>query len=274
MKLRVYSDIHLDHYKNVDSLWYPPYMPDNKDTTLVLAGDIWIGTKFIEYAGFSWIQRVANRFKEVIVVLGNHDYWPTHNKLTTQKGGEKCNAMLQDRGITNVHVLDMNTHQDGEYLFVGCTLWSDMKNMDPLVMWMMPRMMAYDGDIAYETGEGLFLRMTSERWVHTHIRHRNYIEMIARQNQDKKIVVVTHHVPVLGVGDPSFVGHDSNWYYMSDLSELIIDNPNIVLWAHGHTHHHQHETAVGNAIVMNNCMGYPHQKHEEQGYVQHKVIEI
>src|ERR1035437_1024565 len=107
MKLRVYSDIHLDHYSSRASskfekaFWYPPELPDDKDTTLILAGDLWMGTKFIEWAGLCWIGIVAKRFKEVLIVLGNHDYWPMGD-LTITKGGDKCNAMLQDYGLLNV----------------------------------------------------------------------------------------------------------------------------------------------------------------------------
>ena len=169
MKVRIYSDMHLDHqiYPNGDisHLWYPPVLPDDKDTILILAGDLWIGTKFIEYAGQSWISILAQRFKKILVVLGNHDLWP-QGDLTILRGAEKCNNLLEQMGIFNVEVLDMDTYADGNYLFVGCTLWTDMNKADPLTMHNMPTFMNYDGKIAYETGpNGQWSRFTSEKLV-------------------------------------------------------------------------------------------------------------
>lgn len=272
MKLRLYSDLHLDHY-NPDKLWYPPELPDDKETTLILAGDLWFGTKWIEYAGKSWISQVAPRFKKVIIVLGNHCYWPQGN-LSILNGANKCNVMLQDMCLFNVYVLDMATHEDGEYLFVGATLWTDMNKGDPLAMFKMADYMRYDGKCAYETGPGgYFRRFTSEKWVQTHCKHRDYIKHVVTQNKDKKVIVVTHHLPLLNLGDPLYHGDPANCYYSSDLSDLILDNPQIKLWVYGHTHY-QKDIVVGDTRLMNNCCGYQGEHMEQQGLIKHEVFEV
>lgn len=272
MKLRIYSDIHLDHY-NEDNLWYPPLLPDDKETILILAGDLWVGTRWIEHGENSWISRIASQFKQVLIVLGNHDYWP-QGDLTILKGAEKCNSMLMERCLYNVKILDRDTWESEGFLFIGATLWTDMNSGDPLTTFTMPQFMRYDGKIAYETGSnGMWSRFTSQKWISTHCKHRDFISMMAKENKDKKLIVITHHIPLLTLGDPLYEGQFTNGYYHSDLSEVILDNPNIKYWFYGHTHH-QKKTQLEHCTLINNCVGYQGEHCEQEGLVRHEVLEI
>jgi predicted MPP superfamily phosphohydrolase len=287
MKIRVYSDMHLDHYagwfhetrlydannRAEPPMWVPPVLPDEKETILCLVGDLWFGTNWIEYGGYSWITPLANRFKQILVVLGNHDYWP-QGQLTITSGGDKCNAKLQDMGLGNVHVLDSHTFAVDNWIFVGCTLWTDMDNMSPLAMHNMPNFMSYDGKIAYETGaNGGWSRFTSQKWVDLHCKHRKYIETVVRSNKDKNIIVLTHHLPLNNLSDPKYRGDASNAYYSSDCSEIILDNDNIRFWAFGHSHHTVTDT-LNNCMLVNNSVGYQGEHKEQIGLVAHRTFEL
>lgn len=288
MKIRIFSDTHLDWYaecmhetrafdpsepKTLPPFWYPVEMPDDKETTLILAGDLWTGTKFIEYCGFSWIAEVSKQFKQVLIVLGNHCYWP-QGDLTIKNGADKCNAMLQDMCMFNVKVLDCDTFEAGDVLFVGATLWTDMDKFNPLAMMNMERYMAYDGKIKYETGpNGYMTRFTSEKWISTHIKHRDYIKHVVEQNRDKKVVVITHHIPLNNLTDPIFANDPGNAYYSSDLSGIILDNPNVKLWAFGHTHY-GNDVMFEHCRMYNNCVGYQSEHKEQCGLVRHEIIEV
>jgi 3',5'-cyclic AMP phosphodiesterase CpdA len=240
---------------------------------LILAGDLWVGTKFIEWAGFSWIGIVSKRFKEVLIVLGNHDYWPMGD-LTITKGAEKCNCMLQDYGLLNVQVLDCDTIERAGILFIGATLWTDMNRSDPFAMMNMENVMAYDGKCKYATEpNGAYEKFSSFKWTNTHQKHKDYIKHVCSQNKDKQIVVITHHLPLTFVGDPIYDGDSSNCYYSSDLSDIILDNPQIKFWFHGHSHY-QHETKFGETMIVNNCVGYQGEHCEQQGLVKHGVINL
>ncbi len=275
MKVRLYSDTHLDWYEGSTKTWYPPEMPDDKETTLILAGDIWVGTKCVEWDSTSWLGTVASKFKTVLVVLGNHDYWPDNKRaITIRNGGKKLNDMLVAHCIFNVHVLDMSTFEENGVLFIGATLWTDMDKGSPLTMHNMPTHMNYDGKIAYETGpNGQWARFTSERWVREHIKHRDYIKHVAAQNKDKTVVVITHHIPLTTLTDPMYLNSSGNGYYSSDLSNLILDNPNIRYWFYGHTHY-SNEYQLGECLLINNCVGYQSEHREQQGFVKHTVLEI
>jgi len=290
MKFRVYSDIHLDWYFSNGmpydandgevKCWKPPVLPDDKETTLILAGDLWVGTRFIEFAGYSWITEISTRFKNVLIVLGNHDYWPGNKALTIVRGGDTCNAMLQDFGCYNVKVLDCDTWQEDDILVIGATLWTDMDKHDPFAMHNMPNYMSYDGKISHETfSGGGWHRFTSEKWVQTHDKHRKYIKTVLEQNRDKKCIVVTHHLPLEYLIHPMYKGNSSNAYYVSDLSDIILDNDNLVMWVYGHTHFQSDimfpEWAGENGVRMvNNCVGYQGEHLEQQGLVKHEVIEL
>jgi len=263
------DDIQFDANNSEVKCWKPPVLPDDKDTILILAGDLWIGTRFIEFARYSWITEVSTRFKNVLIVLGNHDYWPGNNSLTITRGGDTCNAMLQDLGCYNVKVLDCDTWEDGEYLFVGCTLWTDMNNCNELSMYNMPMFMRYDGKIQYDIGS----RFTSEKWVQTHSKHRAYIKHVIEQNRDKKIIVITHHLPLLTLSDPKFKGTQGNDYFMSDLSELILGNEHIVMWCAGHTHYGSDTFFEKTRIIINPC-GYTSEKLEQSGLVVHETLKV
>ncbi len=70
-----------------------------------------------------------------------------------------------------------------------------------------------------------------------------------------------------------------NGAYHSSLEEVILDNENIVLWTHGHTHHH-FDYMVGTTRVFCNPRGYQSLKGdgsfwgEETGWDDEMVIEI
>ncbi len=284
MKIRCFSDCHLDWYANAlhqtrtfdpneepfDPFWYPPEMEDDKNTILILAGDIWVGTRFIEYAGYSWIAKVSQQFKQVLIVLGNHEFWPGNNSLAIVGGADKCNGMLQDHGLFNVHVLDCVSKEIDGVLFIGATLWTDMNKRDPLAMLNMTQFMAYDGKSRYKDD----MKFSSERWVTTHSKHRKYIEQALRLNKDKKTVVITHHLPMTTLGDPRYDGDESNCYYSSDLSDVIFDNPQIALWCFGHSHHTVDRMMV-NTRLVNQSVGYISEHKLQTGeFDEYKVIEL
>ena len=254
-------------------MWQPEILPDEKETILILAGDLWLGTKFIEYGNFSWIEIMSERFKEVLIVLGNHDYWP-QGGLTIENAAYRCNCLLVDRGLNNVIVLDRDSFEIDDILFVGCTLWTDMNKCDPLTMYNMPLHMAYDGKITYETGpNGYYKKFTSQKWISTFYLHRDYLKLIVEKNKDKKIVVITHHIPVTHIYDPMYENDPSNGYYMSDLSDFILDNPHIKLWCYGHTHFTSDEI-LGSTRLYNNSVGYQGEHKEQQKLVKHEVLEL
>jgi Icc-related predicted phosphoesterase len=100
----------------------------------------------------------------------------------------------------------------------------------------------------------------------------DYFKLILDQNKDKKCVVVGHHTPSHQSCHDMYKGdYIMNGGYHSDLSEMILDRPQIKLWTHGHTHH-CFDYMIGETRVVCNPRGYAN--YEDTGWDPEKVIEV
>jgi hypothetical protein len=110
------------------------------------------------------------------------------------------------------------------------------------------------------------------------IRHDKtlaYIKLIVQEHKDKKCVVVGHHSPSFKSVHPMYA-HETlmNGGYHSDLSEFILDHPQIKLWTHGHTHH-PFDYTIGETRVVCNPRGYESPGYsEDTGWNPNILLEI
>jgi hypothetical protein len=115
--------------------------------------------------------------------------------------------------------------------------------------------------------------------VDTAIRHRktvDYIKLIASEHRNKTVVVVGHHTPSFQSCHEMYRSdHIMNGAYHSDLTNVMLDNPNIKLWTHGHTHH-CFDYIVGDCRVVCNPRGYRQETgwSEDTGWDIDKVVEV
>jgi hypothetical protein len=108
-----------------------------------------------------------------------------------------------------------------------------------------------------------------------HERMLGYIKNIVAEQADKKFVVVGHHSPSFQSMHPTYA-HETlmNGGYHSDLSEFIMDHPQIKLWTHGHTHH-PFDYVIGETRVVCNPRGYENDGYSEQtGWNPNIVLEV
>lgn len=83
---------------------------------------------------------------------------------------------------------------------------------------------------------GTYHKMRPADTVKMHIESVRYIEETVKAHADKPVVVITHMGPTYMSVNEKFKGEWSSAAYVSDLSNLILDNPNIKAWTHGHVH--------------------------------------
>jgi len=262
MFLRILSDIHLES----KMMEIQPEI-DDCYTTLVLAGDImpikchprWshIRDRLREF-----MTTVTKQFKEVIVVLGNHDYY--HNEFHAAKKAWK--DLANELGFT---VLDRETLIRDDVAIIGATLWTDYNGADPFLMLNAKNYM-YDYTVINVDGKG----MTSQFIYDHHMADKNFIfsEIYKHKDEGRKVVVVTHHAPSWKSVTARFVGDGGNGYFVNQLDEDILDaKPDV--WIHGHVHS-QHDYAIGDCRVLCNSRGYAGHYEEVGEFKERLIIEV
>lgn len=267
MLIRQFSDIHLDNdslnpHDPVPQLWQPDPLPEDADTVLMLVGDLWYDNKpFRRYNNtLSWIEMIAAKFKAVVVILGNHDYW--HGSLN--RAPDKAKESIKAFGLTNVHLLERDSVVIDEVKFVGCTLWTSFKNGDPHVMLVAGTAM---NDYQYMTyGTGVIRRKARPMDV-----YKDYLKSLAwlktsavRDYPDQRLVVMTHMAPSYQSVHERHRQRSAstNYFYFSDL-DYTVDEIGADLWAHGHTHD-PCSYMIGATQVICNPRGY--NGYEDTGY--------
>jgi Icc-related predicted phosphoesterase len=100
----------------------------------------------------------------------------------------------------------------------------------------------------------------------------DYINIVT-QDKTKTYVVVTHHAPSGESVAECYKGDTlMNGAFASDLSELIMDRPQIKLWTHGHMHNMSNYW-VGDTRVVCNPRGYINYESNAQ-FFQLKYLEV
>lgn len=241
-------------------LWYPQPLEYDFETTLILAGDLWVGNKSEELE--DWLIELSKRFKYVLVVLGNHDYYYTEWKtaVSTLKLG------LNLKGCDNVIVLEDDSVTIEGITFVGSTFWTDMKKEDPLVVHCAQRYMGSDFS---RISLNASTPWTPKDWLEKHWRSFLYIRHIVETHE--KVVVITHHGPSMIMADPSWTTAGGDDYFFSEYGDWIAGCENLLYWFHGHTHQNRQER-IGNCNMVVNAVGYYHERAVRQ--ISHQVFEI
>ena len=167
----------------------------------------------------------------------------------------------------NVHLLDNECVDIGDVRFVGGTLWTDMNKEDQLTLYHMQSMMNdYRQITMFNQVKSAYHRLTPERTVEEHKKTRDYIKTVVGNDPNKKYVVVTHHSPSKASTHPRYADDTiMNGAYSSDLSDFILDHPQIKVWTHGHTHD-TFDYMIGDTRIMCNPRGYSGYEHRAEDF--------
>ncbi|MFY0656336.1 MAG: metallophosphoesterase [Neptunomonas phycophila] len=286
MKIRYLSDLH------IDPTWFLPFDPpvhkDDHEQVLVLAGDV---AEYKHVAEF--VFQMSKRFKHVVYVFGNHEYYNTSISRGLDKVKGKITQLNDNKYPTNIHILEDDYVIIDDVAFIGATLWSSMDERHPFTMWTAKDRMNDFKRIRQPSGDGrgqnaYGRRLTPTTTVTKHYHSRQYIMDAAKtigndlDQTVRKIVVVTHHGPTKQSIDPSYIGNGLNGAYVSELTEEIQLAP-IDLWFHGHVHCNMdyivtYEDDPRPTRVLTNPRGYRMKKHpnqvENHNFVEDAVVEI
>jgi Icc-related predicted phosphoesterase len=259
MKLYLASDVHLEFGE------LEVHNKDNADV-LILSGDILVaadigGTSAKHMTYLKFMEDVSRLFKHVIYVVGNHEHY--HGDFQTTIG--KIREFVQP--FSNIHVLDKETFTLDNVTFIGGTLWTDMNKEDPHTLYAIPGVMNDFKIITYGDRATYFRdndgnshtrqsRLTPDDVVLDFKAMVDFIKQTVDSNPTGKYVVVGHHAPSKQSTHPRYANEVLiNGAYSSDLSEFILDRPQIKLWTHGHTHE-KFDYNIGSTRIVANPRGY------------------
>ena len=281
MKIAVASDIHLE--------FGPIELKNTEDAeVLILSGDICVAANLDPYDATGLLERsvsvhkffqeCCSEFKHVVYVAGNHEHYNGDFAKTIPKLKERLGYLV------NLHILDKECFTVDGVLFVGGTLWTDMNKEDSITLMHMTSMMNDFRCVTNSDRETYFRdsdgnshsrspRFTPEDAVVDHREFLEYIKLMVSGKADKKIVVVGHHAPSKQSTHPRYAREEiMNGGYSSDLSEFILDHPQIKLWTHGHTHE-DFDYMIGGTRIFCNPRGYI--KYEDRAdKFSLKIVEI
>jgi Icc-related predicted phosphoesterase len=232
MKVHVLSDIHVE---------FEPFdAPETDADVVVLAGDIHVGKKGLEWA----LEQFPN--KPVVYVLGNHEYY----KQAVPRHTEKLRELSSG---TNVHILEQDSLILDGVTFMGCTLWTDFQLFGDL------RIAGYEADQRMTDYKQIrvspqFRRLRSMDTAAIHHRSRRWLESQLKEAQND-VVVVTHHAPSPKSLPDSDRDDILSAAYASNLDEFV-EHSEASLWIHGHIHASS-DYLLGNTRVICNSRGYP-----------------
>ena len=283
MKIKLVSDLHLE-FSDVD-------IPNNGCDVLILGGDILIAQDLHDHPRSGWtrpddipkeylwkngqmrpekadrfrnfLDRCSKNFPHVIYIAGNHEFYHGKWYATIDYLREECSYW------PNIYFLDQDVKVIDDVAFLGCTLWTDLNKGNPTTMHMVSNMLNDHRLIRHDK-----LGYTKIRAAHTMERHEEHKTWLKETiPKYKKVVVVTHMGPTHKSIHKQYINdYHINGAYCSDLSDMILDNPNINVWTQGHTHH-AFTYMVGDTAVVCNPRGYEGYE-PDSGWDVNMIIEI
>jgi len=200
------------------------------------------------YEYHKFLTHVSEQFPHVVQIAGNHEFYKGEYPDAYDWMKTKCDE------FPNIHFLNKDSVDIGDITFVGATLWTDMNKDDPLTLHIIAGMMN-DFRIIRNSKKN-YRKFSPEDAVSDHRAALQYILKTVDADSAKKYVVVGHHAPShMSIADQYKKDTVMNGGYYSDLSESILDRPQIALWAHGHMHQ-PFDYMIGDTRVVCNPRGY------------------
>jgi predicted phosphohydrolase len=208
MRVQLLSDLHFEFDEDGGEAFVQTV--EVAGDVLVLAGDIipLVSAEAVARA-FGWF---CARFRHVVFVPGNHEYY-----RTSPADGDALLAACA-RALPNLHVLNPGLAVIDGVRFVGATMW-----FPPT-----PDEQRYRG---YLTDFKLIRDFVP--WVHdTHAAQLAFLREHVRAGD----VVVTHHLPHSNSTPRMFVDSPLNRFFVSGDAGEVLAQAGARLWLHGHTH--------------------------------------
>lgn len=245
MQIKLLSDIHLEFYKEDEIPSASSFLNSDRSDFLCLCGDL--GDPFSErYRAFLTQCAKMQSYKHIFVIAGNHEFYGhTEMENVVKHMHELCNEL----GPTKVTFLEKEGFDipETDIRVVGSTLWSEIESEQA-------------SDIRCFIADYRRIpawTMHSNDTVHKESLAFIHNELKSAKLSGKRLIVMSHHAPLLVCGKPEHQGSQLSSAFKNDLYELINQNTEqIAAWFYGHDHHSAC-LRVGNTTVASFQKGYP-----------------
>lgn len=236
MKLRYFSDIHLEFIKPNKIDKFIKQIPIGMDEICILAGDI--GNPYqSNYDTF--INFINENFKKTFIISGNHEYY---NKTKTI---EETNIFMENyfKKFNNITFLNNNYEIYNNYCFIGTTLWS--KIIDP----------------NYEIND--MNCIPNFNYIEYNKLNKLSVEFLENTLKDNEnCIIISHHMPsekLINIKYRTEQMMPYSQYFYSNMDNLIeINKHKIKCWIYGHTHTPSN-IIINDIPFLCNPIGYPNE---------------
>lgn len=262
MKIAYASDTHIEFGDLVIN-------NDENADVLILAGDIILAKDLFDKdeihnigerkfkAGKSesfhnFFKDVCDKFKNVIYIFGNHEYYHSDFATAFDHIKEKFSY------LSNLHILEKESINIDHVTFICGTMWTNFNNNDHTAKYQIEHSMN-DYHIVKNSNRMINDRpakLSADDTYEDHLKFMEFATNELKKDEITNVVMVTHHCPSLVCVPEKYHGDVlMNPGYISDLSEFILDNPKIKNWICGHSHNRM-DFMIGNCNLLMNCRGY------------------
>ena len=234
MRIQYCSDLHLEFGHNSNFLSTNPLQVCGD--ILILAGDI--VPLHDEFLNNSFFRFISKNYRQVFWVPGNHE----HYYRDIYDYGTSFRFTIRE----NIDVLNNVELQYEGVRFIFSTLWSKISEANEKYIEQNV------SDFECITNNDKKFRVTDFNGLHT--ESFEFISQSLNQN-NKKTVVVTHHVPSVMCNPAVHTNSCINEAFTVDLTGYIHDS-NVNFWIYGHSHYNQKPLYIGKTIMLTNQLGY------------------
>ena len=260
LKLQFVSDLHLEFQQN--SLFLKEHPLDVAGDILLIAGDTAYldlpESKSDSYSQYDFWDWASRHYKQVVVCLGNHDFYGNYDLATIPDGYCK-----QIRHNVNAFYNAVVHFEDVDVIV--STLWS---HIEPSDAFFVERNVSDFYRIKYKGH-----RLTVSDFNCEHERCLQFVKKAVAESGAKIKIVLTHHVPTQRCTASEFKGNTINGAFTVELGDYIADS-GIDYWIYGHSHRNI-EAQIGKTLILSNQLGYiSHGEQLKQGFNNQRMIEI
>ena len=260
LHLQYVSDLHLEFPQNRQ--WIANHPLEVTGDILLVAGD----TAYLDlpdsehntYSQYDFWDWASTHYKQVIVCLGNHDFYGYYD-LASMPDEYRKQIRHNVRAYYNdvVHVDDID--------IIVSTLWS---KIEPYNAFLTELNVSDFYRIMYNEH-----RLTADDFNREHERCLAFIKQAVAESNAKTKIVLTHHVPTQLCTAEEFRGSTINGAFTVELGDYIEDS-GISYWIYGHSHRNIN-AQIGDTRILSNQLGYTSQReHLSNGFNRSAMIEV